>query len=549
MLLKTILIPLFMTLFMGLAAQAGTIPFYYWDNQNGFVPAQHCEISRTKEHRFRISTYFGPNQEAKTENLRNFSGVRQSHLINGSLVKLIDGKEKRDFKKIEVVGVNQDPDVEPNRWFSQRLDQGYLYYSSLLPVEDFIIKLTNISPSQQKMGKTFSNVEGFFLKIASESTFFKMDCPEFDQRDYVIFKVYKKHSHHPSALVGVYWDETKLFKNIRTATKYDAISILPNNLSEESLTSLLSNNGSQVEVRDDETTVEDDVTDEVDQGNDEDDTTSLDDSNDSLDGMTNVVCTANSHLNVRDASLNDILFTAQRGEQVKIFQGWGDNTKKKVIDGVEYVFKKVQFADREGEDQTIGFVAYNFIKPKSKCKFFFNDQDGDQTVDTQITGLDDPNCCEFPTVKRPTHRYDSGMRKFGAGRSRGKRLHAACDLYRFKMEPILSVAPGKVVRSKYYFYQGTYAIEVVHSGGFVVRYGELDKKSVSGITKGAKLKMGQRIGYMGKVNSNCCRPMLHFELYDGSLKGPLSTKGNKYQRRGDLMDPTPYLYKWEHENF
>ena len=272
-----------MTLLMSLATQAGTIPFYYWDNQNGFVPAQHCEITQAKGHRFRISTYSGPNTDSKTENLRNFSGVRQSHLINGSLVKLIDGKEKRDFKKIEVVGVNQDPEVESNRWFSERLDQGYLYYSSILPVEDFIIKLTNMSPEHKKMGRTFEDVEGLFLKIASESSFFKMDCPEFDQRDYIIFKVYKRHSHHPSALVGVYWDETKLFKNIRTATKYDAISILPNNLSEESLTSLLGNNGYDVEIRDDVITVEDDVADEVDQGNGEDDTTAIDDSNDSLD--------------------------------------------------------------------------------------------------------------------------------------------------------------------------------------------------------------------------------------------------------------------------
>ena len=36
--------------------------------------------------------------------------------------------------------------------------------------------------------------------------------------------------------------------------------------------------------------------------------------------------------------------------------------------------------------------------------------------------------------------------------------------------------------------------------------------------------------------------MLHFEMYDNSATGRLTDRHNPpYQRRADLMDPTPYL--------
>ena len=134
------------------------------------------------------------------------------------------------------------------------------------------------------------------------------------------------------------------------------------------------------------------------------------------------------------------------------------------------------------------------------------------------------------------------------GAGRGGRLHAACDLYRFKNEPIMAVAPGTVLRPIYPFYQGTFALEVRHSGGFVVRYGEITGKVAAGIRSGAPVSMGQVVGYMGKVNSGCCNPMLHFELYSGSRTGALNG-GGKFRRRADLLDPTQYLRRWQETQF
>lgn len=358
----------------------------------------------------------------------------------------------------------------------------------------------------------------------------------------------KTDQDRPLAIVGVYWDETKIFRSFRTFTKAEAHRTVHTILEEEPLEDLI---------------LEGDMTGETDQPVDDiiDEVeppiiVTLPDTGDSpgqdddviQGGMDNVVCIETKTLNVRDDSLNKVLFSTALGEQVKIFQGWGENKKQKTIQGITYDFIKVEFKDREEQDQKVGWVAENFIEPKSECKFL-NGNIIIRSEDQNITGLDDPACCEFPTVKKATHSFSSGMRRFGAGRSGGRRLHAACDLYRYESEPILSVAPGTVIRDRYYFYQGTYAIEVVHSGGFVVRYGELNGKNASGIKAGAKIKMSQRIGYMGKVNSNCCRPMLHFELYSGSKKGPLSQSGTRYNRRKDLMDPTNHLIRWENKRF
>lgn len=299
--------------------------------------------------------------------------------------------------------------------------------------------------------------------------------------------------------------------------------------------------------------------------------------------MEYVVCTSAGSLAVRSEDLEDVLFRAQRFEPVKLFQGWNKNKKKKKISGTVYSFVKAQFPKHADEDESSGWVADAFIKPKSECPGAGGGQgsDGDDqgsnngsngnsgkgqgkpdTGDkagskgenkggngsgdsTSTAGLSDPNCCKFPLNSSPDRSFETGMARFGAGRSGGDRLHAACDLYQEKNTPILAVAPGKVIRGLYYFYQSTYAIEVKHSGGFVVRYGEITGRQASGASEDSRVSTGQQVGSMGKVDSGCCDPMLHFELYSGSKSGSLTQGGNDYQRRSDLLNPTKYLLNWQ----
>lgn len=269
----------------------------------------------------------------------------------------------------------------------------------------------------------------------------------------------------------------------------------------------------------------------------------------SVQSVESVICGYSQTIYVYDDTLTNILTQVPRLQEVKPFQSWNQHTDStsKSLQGIE--FSKVQYETTDKNDQVVqvvGWVAKSEIKSKSECPEALNfekaaDKNSLKELGKNVTSLSSPECCLFPLRHRPTASYTSGMRRFGAGRSGGRRIHAAADLYQSKNAPIISVAPGKAISGLYFFYQGTYAIEVKHSGGFVVRYGELTGKKASGVRSGSAVKAGQEIGYMGKVNSGCCSPMLHFELYKGTGRGPLTTGGRGYQRRSDLINPTKYL--------
>lgn len=157
----------------------------------------------------------------------------------------------------------------------------------------------------------------------------------------------------------------------------------------------------------------------------------------------------------------------------------------------------------------------------------------------------------------------SSTGSFGASRS-GGRLHAGCDLYwtdddgnyyvdsyyRFNdNRAVYAVADGTIT-AYYPFYLGTNAVEVDH-GDFVIRYGEVDDRGLhGGLGVGSTVSAGQQLGTMGDLDIGSSWSMLHFELFSGELSGSLTQSGNRsylhvpsgsYQRRGDLMDCTPFL--------
>ena len=136
-------------------------------------------------------------------------------------------------------------------------------------------------------------------------------------------------------------------------------------------------------------------------------------------------------------------------------------------------------------------------------------------------------------------------------RAGGARLHAGCDLYFPKGTPIHAIADGVVTRGPYPFYCGTFALEIDH-GLFIARYGEIQSKTEA--IAGAKVKAGQKIASVGHlVGIHVPSDMLHFELYDKSLSGPLTVasdsgsammNGVPFMRRKDLIDPTLQLNQW-----
>jgi murein DD-endopeptidase MepM/ murein hydrolase activator NlpD len=147
----------------------------------------------------------------------------------------------------------------------------------------------------------------------------------------------------------------------------------------------------------------------------------------------------------------------------------------------------------------------------------------------------------FPLPFIPVQSYKSGGRRFGADREHGRRKHAGCDLIAPLGTPIFAVDDGVVMEAaEREFYRGTFAVAVQHNG-YVVRYCEV-KGVAQGIRRGSFVRAGTVVAFVGRMFLSS---MLHFELYRGPNKGGrLTDRRNKpFQRRADLIDPTPFLNK------
>lgn len=145
----------------------------------------------------------------------------------------------------------------------------------------------------------------------------------------------------------------------------------------------------------------------------------------------------------------------------------------------------------------------------------------------------------FPFDHVPSPNWKSGGRYFGAPRDGGRRLHAGCDLLAPKGTTIYAVADGTLVRPPYYFYTGTYAVEIRHHD-FIVRYGEILGGSYTG---GKTVRKGEPIARVGRLDSGSS--MLHFEMYShGASDAPLTVGTGPYKRRSDLINPSAHLDEW-----
>jgi len=153
------------------------------------------------------------------------------------------------------------------------------------------------------------------------------------------------------------------------------------------------------------------------------------------------------------------------------------------------------------------------------------------------TGL--PAHLVFPLQQAATADYTTGQRAFGSNR-RGGRKHAGCDLYAPVGSSVVAMAAGTIIQPVYAFYLGTFALEVDH-GTFVARYGEIKQEHADQFATGDDVLPGQLLGSVGQLQG-LSFSMLHLELYTGSASGGLTDRANPpYQRRADLMNPTPFV--------
>lgn len=263
------------------------------------------------------------------------------------------------------------------------------------------------------------------------------------------------------------------------------------------------------------------------------------------DDFDPVVCSGAPDIPVYDLGLKKFLFYAKPLEDVRLMQSFGTDSVARTIDGIERQLIRAQFPERP-EGQNAGWIEEDVVKQKSACGLAAAKV---ARVQGKMLKTKGSGSFSFPMAARPKRSYREAPRKFRSGRARG-RLHAACDLYRPVGERVGLIEAGRVIRGPYAFYQGVYAIEVQHSNGWIARYGEVLGRRAPGVKVGAHLLQGQTIGYVGWISSHKAQPMLHFELYSGRGTGPLTQRWSRgFQRRGDLIDPTQDLMKWETEKF
>lgn len=304
--------------------------------------------------------------------------------------------------------------------------------------------------------------------------------------------------------------------------------------------------------------------------------------------MESVICPAKADdvVEVYDQHVRPTGLRLKAYEPVKLFQGWGENTKVLRIGASTWKLVRVQLPKQTLFAAANVYVYEGSIAPLSVCqqriapripidllaltqnapatanKAAPSDgsdvdegeeaEEGSQeedavptiigTVATGVSnllmGLDSPNCCLMPIETKP-NSYLVGMGRFGWGRP--GRIHAGVDLYGRNGQKVRAVAAGEVIRAPYYFKKLTMGIDVRHTGGFIVRYGELTP--FGSMSVGTAITRGQQVGSMKKLA--CCEPMLHMEMYSGAASGALTRKHvGKYWRRSDLVDPTKYVTKW-----
>lgn len=548
-----------------------------WSDLKGLQKAENCTPVLLQSIPFFISE--GADVEGKAVTIQLADNTTK-RISARSFVQILDKPEIHHTKSVKVIGANQ---TNRNKNSAVRDEEGAVAENQLQVVDDYVLEIQK-SEDDKKLKNNFFDLSNTLWQVAkSKENYLSLACEKGSQIKYfVLFNAFNKGSDQAVAQVGVSANDTAIFKNIKvfsadeigrtqvnlgakaeapgaskkpqviTKGAYSAIldsarkafnSVVvdkSNDVAPPTKISTETNSGVVVKVQipllvKPTVSREDLKISEVNAETPKDTGTGT--------VLDYLVCTSDSGLSIREETTDEYLFTAQQFEAVQIVQTWEGNKDKSKI--------QVQFPNRNNQK---GFAAAAYIKLKKDCVPYTEAQHTKTVDSTNISGggINSPDCCVFPTIKRPTASYKEDQRRFRAGRGGSKkpRQHAACDLYRKHGEIAVAITSGKFVRPLYFFYQGTFAVEVVHTGGHVVRYGELTGKKAPNVSTNQSVNAGQVLGYIGTVNSGCCEPMLHFELYSGKAKGSLSDFSNRpFQRRSDLMNPTDYLSRWENKKF
>ncbi|SUC46777.1 Phage-related lysozyme (muraminidase) [Providencia stuartii] len=224
-------------------------------------------------------------------------------------------------------------------------------------------------------------------------------------------------------------------------------------------------------------------------------------------------------------------------------------TKDKLVPSLWHMHPLV-FLDAIKTEKTHNVIFPLRVKPK-------NDKDGIWKNYYWAASLTDKNASQAIFGRnRYTHKGNTTI----------TRKHAARDLYTEPKEEVIAICNG-VVKSISHYYNGTWQITIEHKTvdgrEFIVRYGEVDKKSIL-VNVDDNVSLGDTIAKTGflvdlrtnkhlSIIPNEIVYMLHFEFYtDVTLGEPPNNTGAKeppFHRRGDLVDPLGILQEGYNNTF
>ncbi|WP_413291469.1 peptidoglycan DD-metalloendopeptidase family protein [Bdellovibrio sp. HCB337] len=531
------------------SAAAPTPNVYIWNNTRGFVDASTC-TSKPAQH---APLYIAqkPNSDlnasSKFKGQGFFKGLFSGVLVDRTLIAMRGIPSTDPSILVRVLSVPHNAHQGALTNIANPKDEGTVEKDVLQDIGNFVIEVAD-TPALLKTTKSPFEVKKTYWQAAMDKDHYTLiNCAEGTlMMEYVVFDVYNTTNINPVAQVGLRYDQTDILNSINVYTPDEANqAVAPGDTIDPDAPPANGGNGGSIPVKP-----------PVNDGGNSD-TTPPNNGGDTgtpqvpvTDGkLEYVICTDEPDVDVMDPELAKVLFQADQFEAIVPIQSWNEKQKSEHIE--------VQFPER-GDSQKSGWIPRSVVQLKADCKEMNNDSDSDSGsgsgdsdnyIDMRDVVLNTKDCCKFPTIKRASQSYAVGTPRFRAQRARGRRLHAGCDLYRKRGETAVAVASGVVIRGLYYFYQGVFAIEIRHPK-FVARYGEILGSPTPGVAKGKIVKAGQEIGRIGKVSSGCCLPMLHFELYKGTTAGSLTRyRRPPYDRRSDLMDPTPLLRQWEKAQF
>lgn len=531
--------------------QAGTLVRYTWSDSKGLTAADSsCQVLSTEKTSLYIAQKPGAelNSYSKLKGTGFFSSLIPGNLLDRSILaaKSIP-TDALTPASVQVVSVPRNA-VKPGNVIniSKRGDEGTLPQATLQEIGNFVIEV--LSNPVLPVTLPFQVKESYWQAALNDDHYVVLSCGDAAKpTQYVVFDVYDSKGIFPIAQVGITGSDTKVLEDAKVLTpdeaNQDAIGEAPPDKPTPPPAGGNTGGSNGSTGTPGTTTPGTPGTTTPDTGSPEDQPEEGD-----KPGVGYLVCIIDKTTPILDKDLKPI-GKADQFEVIIPNQTWDEKQKSTHLE--------VQFPNRK--DITTGWLPRSSVQTQADCAPYQKQHGGsgsggaDDGVDYSVIPLDPSisrtDCCKHPTLQRATQSYAEGKTRFRAGRAGGKRLHAGVDIYRKKLDAAVAVASGRVIRGHYYFYQGVFAVEVKHPQ-FIARYGEVIGTPPKGIAKGAKVIAGQTVGLIGKVNSGCCNPMLHFELYKGTSRGPLSRyRSPPYDRRPDVMDPTPYVRKWEQAQF